>query len=110
MPHPDGQPVVVIGAGAAGLAAATALTDAGCDTLCLEARNRPGGRLLSTPVGRESALDLGATWFWDGEHRVQALVTRLGLGTFAQHTAGSGLFQDVTGTHRLPGNSSPAPR
>ncbi|MER7332996.1 MULTISPECIES: FAD-dependent oxidoreductase [unclassified Micromonospora] len=109
MPHPDGQPVVVIGAGAAGLAAATALTDAGCDTLCLEARNRPGGRLLSTPVDRERALDLGATWFWDGEQRVQALVARLGLDTFAQHTAGDVLFQDVTGTHRLPGNPVDVP-
>ncbi|MFG2732749.1 flavin monoamine oxidase family protein [Streptomyces canus] len=109
MPHPHGHPVVVIGAGAAGLAAATALTDAGYDTLCLEARDRPGGRLLSTPADHERALDLGATWFWDGEQRVRDLVTRLGLGTFAQHTAGSALYQDATGTHRLPGNPIDAP-
>ncbi|MFI6735235.1 flavin monoamine oxidase family protein [Nonomuraea sp. NPDC050451] len=105
MPHADGQPVVVIGAGPAGLAAATALTGAGFDAVCLEARGRPGGRLLSTPAGG----DLGATWFWDGEQRVRALVTRLGLDTFAQHTAGSALFQDVTGVHRLPGNPIDVP-
>ncbi|MPY47586.1 NAD(P)-binding protein [Streptomyces sp. K1PN6] len=40
MPHPDERSVVVIGAGAAGLAAATALIGAGYDTLCLEARDR----------------------------------------------------------------------
>lgn len=109
MPHQDGQPVVVIGAGAAGLAAATALTNAGLEVLCLEARERPGGRLFSVPADREGDLDLGATWFWDGEQRVQALVTRLGLDTFRQHTAGSALFQDATGTHRLPDNPIDVP-
>ncbi|MFI1731067.1 NAD(P)-binding protein [Streptomyces acidicola] len=69
MPHPDERSVVVIGAGAAGLVAATALIVAGYDTLCLEARDRPGGRLLSMSTAHGDAaggggfLDLGATWF-----------------------------------------------
>ncbi|MEU4446190.1 FAD-dependent oxidoreductase [Actinosynnema sp. NPDC050801] len=132
MPHADDRPVVVVGAGASGLAAAAVLADAGCDVLCLEARNRPGGRLLSiradstrpdstgttqpgsthpdgTGAGGEDALDLGATWFWDGEQRVQDLVARLGLDTFAQHTAGSAIFQDAKGTHRLQGNPIDGP-
>src|SRR5690625_2712674 len=101
--------VIVVGAGPAGLAAATALTDAGCDVLCLEARDRVGGRLLSTlgndgGSDRGGALDLGATWFWDGERRIQTLNSRLAVATFAQHTAGSALIQDGSGVHRLPGN------
>lgn len=115
MAHPDGPRVVVIGAGVAGLAAATALTDAGCAVLCLEARDRAGGRLLST-AGNGSgvdhgggALDLGATWFWDGEPRVKALASRFDVPTFAQHTAGSAVFQDATGTRRLPGNPLDVP-
>jgi monoamine oxidase len=71
MSHRDSHDVIVVGAGASGLAAATALHAAGRDTICLEARDRIGGRLLSAPTSHpERALDLGATWFWDGEERV----------------------------------------
>lgn len=111
MQQPHEQSAIVIGAGAAGLAAATALTDAGHTTLCLEARERPGGRLLSistgtndTLTGAGGALDLGATWFWDGEERVISLMGRLGLASFPQHAAGSALYQDANGTRRLPDN------
>lgn len=76
--------VVVVGAGAAGLAAAMTLRDAGVDVLCLEARDRVGGRLLSVAGGAGGSLDLGATWFWHGESRVQSLVSRLDLAVFAR--------------------------
>ncbi|WP_308407976.1 FAD-dependent oxidoreductase [Streptomyces mayonensis] len=39
--------------------------EAGHKVLCLEARTRVGGRLLSEPV-EGGVLDLGATWFWPG--------------------------------------------
>ncbi|GHG87201.1 flavin monoamine oxidase family protein [Streptomyces lanatus] len=96
--------VVVVGAGMAGLTATAALAAAGRDVLCLEARERVGGRLLST-----AALDLGATWFWDGERRVAELVARLGIATFEQHLAGDTLVQDATGIRRLHGNLLDAP-
>lgn len=57
MTHPDGPSVVVVGAGAAGLAAAAALNDAGCGVLCLESRDRVGGRLLSAARATTSARD-----------------------------------------------------
>ncbi|MCK7622858.1 FAD-dependent oxidoreductase [Streptomyces sp. RS10V-4] len=105
MPHRDAHDVLVIGAGASGLAAATALHAAGRDTLCLEARDRIGGRLLSVPAQHpERALDLGATWFWDGEERVRTLVARSGIATFGQHLAGDTLLQEATGVRRLAGN------
>ncbi|MFG2132776.1 flavin monoamine oxidase family protein [Streptomyces sp. NPDC048751] len=104
----DDHDVVVIGAGIAGLAAAAALVAAGRDNVCLEARERIGGRLLSK-AGPPGALDLGATWFWDGEGRVADLAARLGVDTFEQHLAGDTLVQDATGVRRLPGNLIDAP-
>jgi monoamine oxidase len=65
--------VVVIGAGAAGLAAARALADAGRRALILEARNRIGGRVWTDqrfgdiPVERGAEFihgDRACTWEW----------------------------------------------
>jgi monoamine oxidase len=105
MSHRDRHDVIVVGAGASGLAAATALHTAGHDTVCMEARDRIGGRLLSAPTSHpERALDLGATWFWDGEEHVRTLTARSGIETFDQHLAGDTLLQETTGTRRLAGN------
>ncbi|TQE28683.1 FAD-binding protein, partial [Streptomyces ipomoeae] len=59
----DGHDVVVVGAGIAGLAATAALVAAGRDTVCLEARERLGGRLLST-----AARPGPSTWGPPGSH------------------------------------------
>ena len=53
--------VAVIGAGAAGLAAAAALTNRGCSVCVLEARDRLGGRILTRNEPNLSVpLELGA--------------------------------------------------
>jgi monoamine oxidase len=57
--------VVVVGAGVAGLAAATALRAQGRSVIVLEAGNRAGGRahtIVSPKLGNTPA-DLGASWF-----------------------------------------------
>ncbi|MDX5565706.1 NAD(P)/FAD-dependent oxidoreductase [Streptomyces sp. ID05-04B] len=97
--------VVVIGAGASGLAAASILTQAGHDVVVVEARDRIGGRLLSAPAAAaEGSLDLGATWFWDDERHIRTLVADSGLGSFPQHTTGDAVYQDAGGVQRLAGN------
>jgi monoamine oxidase len=74
--------VVVIGAGVAGLAAAGVLTRAGRSVLCLEARDRIGGRILTVhdPLS-SAAIELGAEFvhgrppaLWDliRDHRLLA--------------------------------------
>lgn len=55
------QSVIIIGAGAAGLAAARSLVDEGKDVTVVEARDRIGGRVWTdTTFGLP--LDLGASW------------------------------------------------
>src|SRR4051794_35351800 len=44
----DVQDALIVGAGVAGLAALHALDRAGLNVLCLEARNRIGGRIFTT--------------------------------------------------------------
>jgi monoamine oxidase len=57
----SGVDVAVIGGGAAGIAAARCLHDAGVDCLLLEARDRLGGRAF-TDTRSGYPLDLGAGW------------------------------------------------
>ncbi|HEY5783802.1 MAG TPA: NAD(P)/FAD-dependent oxidoreductase [Microlunatus sp.] len=52
--------VVVVGAGAAGLSCARALTDAGMSAVVLEARARIGGRVLSHRSSDGTVIELGA--------------------------------------------------
>jgi len=52
--------VVVIGAGAAGLACARMLADAGVETVVLEARDRVGGRVLTFRTPSGAVVELGA--------------------------------------------------
>lgn len=55
------KPVIIIGAGMAGLAAARTLYDAGIDVKLLEARERIGGRTY-TDYSLGTAVDLGGSW------------------------------------------------
>lgn len=61
----SGADAVIVGAGAAGIAAARVLYDAGLDILLVEAKQRIGGRAhsLTMPLREGSAtLDLGCGW------------------------------------------------
>ena len=84
------HPVLVIGGGLAGLTAARLLHRAGIDFQLLEARNRLGGRILSTDASgavSDDGFDLGPSWFWPGmQPRMAAFVEELGLSYFAQNS------------------------
>ncbi len=75
----SGRPVIVLGAGLAGLTAALTLQDAGMNVRVLESRNRVGGRVLShrnVPGNPES----GGTSFAPGYARVVSACTTYGVG------------------------------
>ncbi|MCC7537296.1 MAG: FAD-dependent oxidoreductase, partial [Deltaproteobacteria bacterium] len=80
-PIPSGRGVVVIGAGMAGLTAATELVRAGKPVVVLEARDAIGGR-TRTDRSLGFATDLGANWI-EGTRRnpVAALARRLRVRT-----------------------------
>ncbi|WP_343221790.1 FAD/NAD(P)-binding protein [Paenibacillus tritici] len=104
---------IIIGAGLSGLRAANLLTAQGIECKILEARNRIGGRILSTTSPDKPELgqfDLGPTWFWPRyEHTISSLVQELHLKTFDQHTEGAMLFEryenQAPERHTLPDNS-----
>jgi monoamine oxidase len=54
--------VIVVGAGAAGLAAGRPLHEAGVSVLVLEARERIGGRAWTVPTAIGIPVDLGCEW------------------------------------------------
>jgi monoamine oxidase len=78
-PQPRDADVIIIGAGAAGIAAARDLRRHGVDSLILEARDRPGGRAQTIALAGQ-AVDIGAHWLHAAD--ANALVSqakRLGL-------------------------------
>ncbi|MBL8568066.1 MAG: FAD-dependent oxidoreductase [Phreatobacter sp.] len=59
---PSEVDVVVIGAGAAGIAAARKVAAAGRSVVVLEAKDRPGGRCVTDTMTFGMPMDLGAHW------------------------------------------------
>ncbi|HEX5032448.1 MAG TPA: hydroxysqualene dehydroxylase HpnE [Candidatus Eisenbacteria bacterium] len=104
--------VVVIGAGFAGVAAATALADRGARVLVLETRQRPGGRAYSwtdptTGEVRDNGQHVLAS-FYDETHR---LLARLGTAEALQADRTFRLRVEVRhrGGYELACPSWPAP-
>ncbi len=87
--------VCIIGAGLSGLALTSALRAQGRDVTVLEARDRPGGRVLS-----QNGHDLGPSWIWPQNRRMLALLARLSLHSFPQQATGRLVFEDATGAIR----------
>lgn len=70
---------IVIGAGAAGLAAAAALAGHGVRVVVVEARDRIGGRILSLPTDRSAVtLELGAEFIHGPASETHALLREVG--------------------------------
>lgn len=83
--------IVIIGGGLAGLYAAHLLEQRGMsDYVLLEARERFGGRIVSTP----GSHDLGATWFWPAlQTQLSELIDALGVQRFEQYASGDMLIE-----------------
>jgi monoamine oxidase len=86
----------IVGGGLGGLALAAHLHRCGKDFAVFEARQRYGGRILSYDCKLSGlAVDLGASWFWpETQPLMVALLSELGLSSFAQHDDGAALRLD----------------
>jgi len=93
------DPVLVIGAGVAGLSAASALRQAGLDCIVVEASNRIGGRARTTRIGAHP-FDHGASWLHDAE--------RNPLTTIARAHGEALIDSDATRTRRMLVDGKPA--
>ncbi|KAL4972854.1 hypothetical protein BDW66DRAFT_162551 [Aspergillus desertorum] len=94
--------VVIVGAGLAGLSAASELQRAGLSYVILEARDRVGGKTWSRPVLESDSghgmIDLGAAWMNDvSQSKVYALAKRFGAEILEQNTAGLCVLQGANG-------------
>lgn len=87
--------VVVVGAGLSGLQAASDLQKAGYSCAVVEAKDRVGGKTLTTTVEHGSGvLDLGAAWINDRtHHKTYALFKQFGLEPIVQRMEGSEVFR-----------------
>ena len=72
---------VIVGAGLAGLSAATDLVARGRSVVVLEARDRVGGRVETLQLQDGTQVDMGGQWIADSHAHMLALAERLGLPT-----------------------------
>ncbi len=101
--------VVIVGAGLAGLSAASDLVAAGHSVVVLEARDRVGGRTLNHPVGRGEVVEVGGEWVGPGQDRVMARARSLGVKTFKTYTNGELVLQYAGRQTRFSGLIPPLP-
>jgi monoamine oxidase len=85
--------ILVIGAGYAGIGAASKLYGAGKDFLVLEARDRIGGRVNTHQLESSGAtVELGAQWIGPTQQLMWDLVKKHGVETFDTYDSGKNIL------------------
>jgi len=90
---PSRHDVIVIGAGFSGLSAATELMQSGLDVILLEARDRVGGRVESTPLADGTSIDSGGQFLCRDMTELNALARRHGKTITWAYVEGDEVFQ-----------------
>jgi monoamine oxidase len=100
--------VAVVGAGLAGLNAATAVRAAGKSVVVLEARDRVGGRNFDHQLAPGKVAELGGEWAGPGQDRLLGLAKQLGVATFPTYSAGNSVYYANGRAQTYSGDIPPA--
>lgn len=104
-------PIVIVGGGISGLAAAWQLQTAGLKVVLLEARKRVGGRILTLDKqaggGLGAQCDMGPSWFWQGQPLIAGLLEKFEISHYEQFSDGQVLFQSPDGAVKQLNERSP---
>jgi putrescine oxidase len=101
--------VVIVGAGAAGLTAATRLRAAGKAVVVLEARDRVGGRLWTGDIDG-ATLEIGGQWVSPDQDALIETLDDLGLTTYPRYREGVNVYRGPDGElRRFEGDIFPVP-
>ncbi|MEF3402587.1 flavin monoamine oxidase family protein [Agromyces sp. CCNWLW203] len=101
--------VVIVGAGASGLTAATKLKAAGKSVVVLEARDRIGGRLWTDDIDG-AMLEIGGQWVSPDQDALIETLAELGLDTYERFREGENVYIAENGERRLfEGDIFPVP-
>ncbi len=98
---------IVVGAGLAGLSAARDLAAGGADVVVLEARDRPGGRVLQTSLADGRLVQLGGELTGPFQSSYRGLVAELGLTLEPSFVADTGEDTYVLAEGRFVGDGYP---
>lgn len=85
--------VIILGAGLSGLYTAVLLKSQGYLVQVLEARKRLGGRIYTQYAELETPIEMGATWFGAKHTHLLALLQKMGIEYYKQHTEGTAYFE-----------------
>jgi putrescine oxidase len=100
--------VVIIGAGATGLTAATRLKAAGRSVVVLEARDRIGGRLWTDHIEGQ-LFEIGGQWVSPDQTALIQTLDELGLDTYDRYREGESVYVGTDGeAKRFTGDIFPA--
>jgi putrescine oxidase len=100
--------IVVIGAGATGLTAATRLRAAGRSVIVLEARDRVGGRLWTDEIDGQM-FEIGGQWVSPDQTALLETLDELGLETYERYREGESVYIGADGApRRFTGDIFPA--
>jgi monoamine oxidase len=100
--------VAVVGAGLAGLNAATAIRASGRTVVVLEARHRVGGRNFDHQLAPGKVAELGGEWAGPGQNKVLGLAKELGVDTFQTYATGKSIYYSGGQVKTYSGGIPPA--
>jgi len=106
--------LLIIGAGLTGLTLNYLLRNSGLDVVLVEARERTGGRILTTHDPGGPPIEMGATWLGRKHTHLVALLGELGLEAFPQELGGRAIYEPISTNPwqlvTLPENDEPSYR